>query len=106
MIKGYSGVAQELQHLRASQGFRYTDHSGAEGNGPALLPCHTPQREAAYEDSTGSFTLKKAYKKSFQQVRLTQLLITTTLLRINFKTLRRSSPCREKLVKRANVAIS
>lgn len=113
MIKGYSGVAQELQHLSqlgALQGFHYTDRSGTEGNGPALLPRHTPERELAYQGSTGSFTLKNmytapAYKKSFRPVRLTQLLITTTLLRINFKILRSSPSCREKLVKGANVAI-
>lgn len=61
MIKGYSGVAQELQHcsqLRAQQGCHYADRSGAEGDGPALLPCHTPQREVADKDSARSFTLK------------------------------------------------
>lgn len=113
MTKRYSRVAQELEHLsglKVLQRFHYTDCSGTEGDSPALLPCQTAQREVSDKDSTGSFNLKNVYtapvyKKSFQLIRLTQLLITTTLLRINFKMLRSSPSCRKILVKRANVAI-
>lgn len=108
MVRGYSRVVQEPQHpwqLRALQGFHHT-----EGNGPALLLRHMPQQEVAYKDPTGPLTLRNmytapVYKKSFQQIRLTQLLITTSLLRINFKILRSSPSCREKLIKSASVAI-
>lgn len=79
--------------------------------GTALLSWHiTQRREAAYKDSTGPFTLQNmytasVYKESFQWIRLTQLLITATLLRINFSILRSSPSCREKLVSKASTAI-
>lgn len=46
-----------------------------------------------------------ADEKSFQQMRLTQLLTTTALLRINFKALRSSPSRREKLGARGSGAV-
>lgn len=105
----WSKVTAELQYnysTSAMQGFHYTGHPGTEGDSPVLLPC-TVWLQGLHMIF---FTLKNmyitpVYKKSFQWIRLTRLLITPTLLRISSKVLRSSPSCRKKLIKRANVAI-